>query len=185
MASNTYVAVGNKEDVSDIITNIAPYETPLYTRLGRVKATETNHEWLEDDLGAADINAQVEGFTYFTTDAKPRVRLGNYTQIMSRGVHVTQTQEAVLHYGLRSEIAYQMTKTLKELAFDCEKALIEQDTKVAGSMSAPRFAVLDYYPRSGQRRLHAAAYVRTREQRAGAGVERRGQAVYPVGEPEK
>jgi len=146
MASNTYVAVGNKEDVSDIITNIAPYETPLYTRLARTKATETNHEWLEDDLGAADVNAQVEGFTYFTTDAKPRVRLGNYTQIMSRGVHVTQTQEAVLHYGLRSEIAYQMTKTLKELAFDCEKALIEQDTKVAGSMSAPRrFGGLPYW----------------------------------------
>lgn len=138
MASNTYVAVGNREDVSDIITNIAPYETPLYTRLGRVKATETNHEWLEDTLGDAEDNAKVEGFTFSTVDAVPRVRLGNYTQIMERGVHVTGTQEAVLHYGLRSEIAYQMTKKLKELAFDCEKALIEQSTKEAGSMAMER-----------------------------------------------
>ena len=146
MASNTYAAVGNREDVSDIITNIAPYETPLYTRLGRVKATETNHEWLEDTLGDAEDNAKVEGFTFSTVDAVPRVRLGNYTQIMERGVHVTGTQEAVLHYGLRSEIAYQMTKKLKELAFDCEKALIEQDTKVAGSMALERrFGGLPYW----------------------------------------
>ena len=47
MASNTYTAVGNREDVSDIITNIAPYDTPLYSRIGRTKATQTNHEWLE------------------------------------------------------------------------------------------------------------------------------------------
>ena len=146
MASNTYAAVGNREDMSDIITNIAPYETPLYTRLGRVKATETNHEWLEDTLGDAEDNAKVEGFTFSTVDAVPRVRLGNYTQIMERGVHVTGTQEAVLHYGLRSEIAYQMTKKLKELAFDCEKALIEQDVKVAGSMAVERrFGGLPYW----------------------------------------
>ena len=33
MASNSYDAVGNKDDVSDIITNIAPYDTPLYNRM--------------------------------------------------------------------------------------------------------------------------------------------------------
>lgn len=47
MASNTYEAVGNKEDVSDIITNIAPYDTPLNTRIGKVKATQVTHEWLD------------------------------------------------------------------------------------------------------------------------------------------
>ena len=147
MASNTYVAVGNREDVSDLITNIAPYETPLYTRLKKTKATETNHEWLEDTLGDPEENAKVEGFTFSTVDAVPRQRLGNYTQIMERGVHVTGTQEAVLHYGLRSEIAYQMTKKLKELAFDCEKALIEQDTKEVGNMAGipRRFGGLPYW----------------------------------------
>ena len=133
MASNTYAAVGNKEDVSDIITNIAPYDTPLYSRMGKTRATQVNHEWLEDDLGTAEENANEEGYTYSTVAAEPRQRLNNFTQIMHRGVHVTDTQEAVLHYGLRSEIAYQMAKKLKELAFDCEKAVIEQDTKDPGS----------------------------------------------------
>ena len=146
MASNTYAAVGNKDDVSDIITNIAPYDTPLYSRIARGKATQTNHEWLEDTLGEGEKNKEVEGFTFSTVDAEPRQRLNNFTQIMSRGVHVTGTQEAVQHYGVRSEMAYQMAKKMKELAFDCEKAIIEQENKVAGSMSIPReFGGLPYW----------------------------------------
>lgn len=46
MASNTYAAIGNKEDVSDIITNISPSDTPLYscimTLLNRHGQTEEN-----------------------------------------------------------------------------------------------------------------------------------------------
>ena len=146
MGANTYVAVGNKEDVSDIITNIAPSETPLYSRISKTKAQQVIHEWLEDTLGSAEENKQPEGYTYFTVDPEPRTRLSNYTQIMHRGIQVTDTQEAVLHYGLRSEMAYQMMKTLKEIAFDCEKALLKQDTKVLGSMTQPReFGGLPYW----------------------------------------
>lgn len=137
MAWNTYIAVGNKEDVSDIITNISPSDTPLYTRIGKTKATQVLHEWLEDQLGDPIANAESEGYTYSTTNAEPRKRLHNYTQIMHRGVHVTDSQEAVLHYGIRSEMAYQMAKVLKELAFDCEKALIEQATPNPGGMPTP------------------------------------------------
>ena len=138
MADNTYNAVGNKEDVSDIITNIAPYDTPLYTRIGKTKATQVMHEWLEDELGQPMVNMFAEGYTYSTVAADERVRLYNYTQIMHRGVHVTDSQEAVLHYGVRSEMAYQMQKKLKELAFDCEQAIVTQNTRVLGSMTAPR-----------------------------------------------
>ncbi|MBQ9596507.1 MAG: DUF5309 family protein [Synergistaceae bacterium] len=129
MASNTYEAVGNKEDVSEIITNIAPYDTPLYSRMGRTRATQTNHEWLEDELGQPIQNAYPEGYTYLTVDVTPRQRLGNYTQIMHRGIQVTDTQEVVQKYGVRSEIAYQMVKTLKELAFDCEQAILDSVVK--------------------------------------------------------
>ena len=137
MADNTYNAVGNKEDVSDIITNIAPYDTPLYTRIGKTKATQVMHEWIEDELGQPMVNKFVEGYTYSTVDATPRNRLFNYTQIMHRGVHVTDTQEAVLKYGIRSEMAYQMQKKLKELAFDCEQALVTQATRSPGAWGPP------------------------------------------------
>ncbi|MBQ7217301.1 MAG: DUF5309 domain-containing protein [Synergistaceae bacterium] len=148
MASNTYAAVGNKEDVSDIITNISPSDTPLYSRIGKTKAQQVTHEWLEDELGSPTVNQQEEGYTYFTMNVAPRTRLNNYTQIMHRGIQVTDTQEAVLHYGVRSEMAYQMAKTLKELAFDCEQALITQATKQLGSMAPgdPRiFGGLPYW----------------------------------------
>ena len=84
MASNTYEAVGNKEDMSEIITNIAPDDTPLLTRLARTKVTATVHEWLEDDLGEPRQNKQPEGYTYTTEAVSPRTRLNNYTQIMHR-----------------------------------------------------------------------------------------------------
>ena len=146
MASNTYDAVGNKEDVSDIVTNIAPYDTPLYSRIGKTRATAVTHEWIEDELGQPMENKHPEGYTYSTTDVDPRLRQSNYTQIMHRGIQVTDTQEAVLHYGVRSEMAYQMRKKLKELAFDCEKAIIEQDTKTLGTMTIARqFGGLPYW----------------------------------------
>ena len=146
MASNTYVAVGNKLDMSDIITNIAPEDTPIFSRIGKTRATETTHQWLEDTLGEARINKKPEGYTYETEEVEPRNKLQNYTQIMHRGIHVTNTQEVVLKYGLTSETAYQMQKTLKELAFDCEKALIEQDTAIFGGMGEARqFGGIPYW----------------------------------------
>ena len=56
---------------------------------------------------------------------------------MHRGIQVTDTQEVVLKHGVRSEMAYQMQKALKELAFDCEKAIIEQNTKILGTVNNP------------------------------------------------
>lgn len=146
MASNTYMAVGNKQDMSEIITNISPDETPLFSTIGRTKATAVTHEWLEDTLGDPHENKKPEGYTYETEAVSPRVRLFNYTQIMHRGIHVTDTQEVVQKYGLTKETAYQMHKTLKELAFDCEYALIRQDTKILGAMDEARqFGGLPYW----------------------------------------
>lgn len=137
MASNTYEAVGNRQDISDVLTNIAPYDTPLFSRIGRTRAIAVEHQWLEDTLGDPSANnAFPEGFTFFTEAPMPRVLLSNYTQIMSKGIHVTGTQEVVAkHGGITSEIAYQLQKSLKELALDCEKALLTQDTRDPGSFS--------------------------------------------------
>ena len=139
MGKNTYLAVGNREDVSDIITNICPKETPFFSGCGKgVKATATNHEWLEDALRDPAANKKVEGFDYTVADPVPRVRLGNYTQIFSGGYGVTGTQEAVMKHGVTSEISYQMAKCMKEIALDIENALLTQATKEAGNATTPR-----------------------------------------------
>ena len=138
MGKSTYVAVGNREDISDLITNISPKETPFFTACGRVKATATNHEWLEDSLREPAQNKRMEGFEYTLEDPAPRKRLGNYTQIFGAGYSVTGTQEAVMKHGVASEIGYQMRKAMKEIALDVEFALIRQGTRNAGSSTVER-----------------------------------------------
>jgi hypothetical protein len=138
LGKNTYVAVGNAEDISDIITNISPKDTPFFSACGKDKATATTHEWLEDTLRAAAANKKVEGFEYTVADPTPRVRLGNFTQIFSVGYGVTNTQEVVLKHGVTSEIGYQMRKAMKEIALDVENALITQSTKIIGNATTAR-----------------------------------------------
>lgn len=138
MGKNTYVAVGNKEDISDIITNISPKATPFFSACSKVKATATNHEWLEDSLRPAAANSRVEGFDYTPADPSPRARLGNYTQIFESGYQVTKTQEAVSKHGVKSEIGYQMRKAMKEQALDVEYALINNATRNAGASAVAR-----------------------------------------------
>ncbi len=139
LGKNTYVAVGNKDDISDLITNISPKETPFYTACSKVAATATTHEWLEDSLRDPAPNKKVEGFEYGVKDPAKRSRLGNYTQIFSVGYGVTATQEVVAKHGkITSEIGYQMRKAMREIALDVELALITQSTKNQGSETTER-----------------------------------------------
>lgn len=41
----TYSAVGNREDLSDVIYNVAPTDTPILKLIGRTSASATFHEW--------------------------------------------------------------------------------------------------------------------------------------------
>lgn len=43
-AFTTYSAIGNREDLSDVIYNVDPTETPFVSMCERVKATAVNHE---------------------------------------------------------------------------------------------------------------------------------------------
>ncbi len=139
MGVNTYTAKGNREDLSDIITNISPSDTPFMSKIGKGEAaTATLHEWMEDSLAAPKKNAHVEGSSFSTTPAPARVRLGNYCQIMRQGYKVTDTQEAVQKAGVKSEIGHNMVKALKEYATDEEYAFLLNTAKVAGSASVAR-----------------------------------------------
>ena len=57
----TYAAVGMREDLSDVIYNISPTDTPFMSSIGKTKATAVYHEWQTDSLAAAAANAAVEG----------------------------------------------------------------------------------------------------------------------------
>lgn len=136
-AKLTYDAVGNREDLSDVLTNISPTETPMLSRFGKVKAKGTYHEWLTDSLATAASNAAIEGYDYSFSKVASRTRTGAYTQIFQTPVEVSDSQRAVDTAGLEDEFAYQMAKKMKEHARDIEYALINA-TGNSGGSGTPR-----------------------------------------------
>lgn len=134
----SHVAIGNREDLSDTIYNISPTETPFMSMIaGREKATATYHEWQTDSLASAASNAQVEGNDATFTTATPTTRVGNRTQISTKTVLISGTQEAVNKAGRDSELSYQMAKKSAELKRDMETALCDNQNSSAGANTGP------------------------------------------------
>lgn len=129
--------VGNREDLLDIITNISPDETPLMNKFGRSKVTGMIHSWLTDTLDQPRVNANLEDAAFTATPSVPRVKLDNYIQIFMRDCMVTDSQEAVLKAGVKSEMAYQLAKVLKAIAQDVEYAIVNNNTARQGDATNP------------------------------------------------
>src|SRR6267154_266313 len=91
----TYTAVGNREDLSDMIYRIDPTDTPFMTAIDKAKASAVNHEWQTQALAAANTaNAQLEGDDAAVDATTPTVRLGNVCQISRKVPQVSGTQQA-------------------------------------------------------------------------------------------
>lgn len=134
----TYNSLVNAEDVSDVIANIAPTDTPFLSALKKTKAQNTMHEFITDDLTAAANNAQLEGDVFAAASRPTPVRLNNRTQISSKIVAVSRTQQASNPYGMKNMLAYQMANASKELKRDMETALTQNTTANAGGVSTAR-----------------------------------------------
>ena len=132
-------AIGQREDLSDVIYSISPTETPLLNTLARTKATAVYHEWQTDSLAAATTaNAAVEGADATSATLSPTTRLGNYTQIVQKTVQVSGTLETVNKAGRKSEKAYQLARASSELKRDIETILCANQGRSAGNSSTAR-----------------------------------------------
>ena len=123
-AFKTYDAVGNREDLSDIIAIVAEEDAPMYNRFAKAKAMATYTEWQTDSLASAAKNANIEGANNSYALASSTTRLGDYTQIFKKFVKVSGTQEVVDKAGRDSEVSYQKMKRLREIMRDVEYALV-------------------------------------------------------------
>lgn len=136
---DSYDIVGDREDLTNVIYNISPEETPFMTSVGRGKAKATKHEWQTDSLAdASTSNAFVEGDEYSYADPAATTRVGNFTQISRKTVQVSGTLEAIDKAGRDSEMAYQMAKRSPELKRDMEAILLNNQASVAGAAATPR-----------------------------------------------
>ena len=134
-----HTAIGQREDLTDIIYDISPTETPFMSSIGKTKATAVYHEWQTDSLAAATTaNAAIEGADATSATLAPTVRLGNYTQIIQKTVQVSGTLDTVNKAGRKSEKAYQLAKASAELKRDLETILLANQGRSAGSSTIAR-----------------------------------------------
>ena len=135
----TYSAKGIREDLSNVITNIAPEETPFQSNIGRETISNTLFEWQTDTLADAAANAQLEGDDVGTFDAVvATVRVTNYAQISRKTIVLSNTEEVVNKAGRRSELAYQIAKRGAELKRDQEFVFLNGGIAVAGNTTTAR-----------------------------------------------
>ena len=135
---DSYDAVGIREDLEDVIYDISPEETPFYTSCAKLKAANTFHEWQTDALRSSAANAHVEGDATVANARTATTRHGNYTQIFKNATVVPDTDEGLNKAGRAAEISYQMLKTAKEQKLDIEKALFDNNARVAGDSTTAR-----------------------------------------------
>jgi len=134
----TYSTTGIREDLSDIIYNISPTDTPFLSSIGKTKATNTSYQWQTDTLTAVAANAKVEGASISYPTLTSSTKLTNYTQISSKACQVSGTDDAVNLAGRNTEIAYQVAKAAKELKRDMENALLSNVAAATGDATTAR-----------------------------------------------
>lgn len=135
---DSYDAVGIREDLSDVIYDVSPDETPFYTACAKVSASNTYHEWQTDALRSSAANAHVEGDDTTAEARSATSRLGNYTQIFKNAVSIPGTDNGLNKAGRAKEMAYQIMKVAKEQKLDIEKALFDNNARVAGNSTTAR-----------------------------------------------
>ena len=117
----------NREDLTDVLTILAPEETPILSSANKQKASATFVEWTVDSLAApataginegADVDFDVASSDKFAS----RARLGNYIQKFRRQYKVSDLQEAVDSVG-PAKIAQAEAKSIREIKRDIEATI--------------------------------------------------------------
>jgi len=134
--SNTYdttnlgSAVSNREQLLDVLTILAPEETPVLSSAPKTKASATFTEWTVDALSAPSTAGIAEGadVTSFTDKFAGRARLGNNVQKFRRDFMVSDLQNVVDSVG-PAKIAQAEAKAVREIKRDIEATLMSNNNR--------------------------------------------------------
>jgi hypothetical protein len=138
-AFSTVESVGDREQLSDMIYNLDPFDTPFMSAVGRGSQKGIKYDWQVDTLEAPQGNSVIEGEDKTAAGVNPTDRLDNYMMISDKTISVTGTQEVTDKAGRASEMAYQLAQKSKELKTDMEfnltgrhQAKVQRSRTVAG-----------------------------------------------------
>ena len=142
IVANTFTshsAIGIRESLSDIISNISPEEVPFQSNVGSESISNTYFEWQTDSLSATDKTARIDGDDVSAYDATTATtRVGNYSHILRRTMVIADNLGAQDLAGRNDEYAYQIAKRGKEIRRDIEATLLDNNAQVAGSATVAR-----------------------------------------------
>ena len=128
-------AIGQREDLSDVITRIDPVEVPFFSNTKKEGQKNILNEWQEQLLDSVDNTKQPEGFDAVFVDPVKTTRPGNYAQILARTWIVSGTLDVVDKAGRDKESTYQKMLKGLEVKRDLESTLLKN---VARSGTDPR-----------------------------------------------
>lgn len=135
--------VGNREDLSSMLTMLEPEQTPITSLCAKSKASGVLHEWIVDglDTPSADGVSETSDVTSFSNKFANRARLGNYTQIFRKDYLVSDLQSAVSSVG-PADVAQAKAKALREIKRDLEFAVASANDRQAEDGTHISFVVL-------------------------------------------
>ena len=140
ISSGVGSSAANREDIKDILTILAPEDTPVLSMAKKASANATFVETVVEDLSDPSFAGVQEGTdASYENKSSSRAKLGNYVQIFRRGWQVSDVQERVAVAGVANEIAHAESKSLKELKRDIESAICSDNDRSAEDGSSTRY----------------------------------------------
>ena len=140
----TYDASAIKEDISSVIFNLDPDNTPALSNAGRRDVQNTLYQWQVESLPTSTFtNKHIEGAKILEENAEldagtATTLLNNYTQISWRNATVSGTLQSVSQHAKSQEMAHQMALRSKQLKIDIEKTILSHNPAIAGASGTAR-----------------------------------------------
>ena len=137
-AFDTYTATADREQLSDVIYNISPQQTPFMSSIGKNSIKNVVFDWQTETLPTPSGTGQLEGFELSRAASTATTRVSNVAMISSRDATVTGSQQASDPAGKKSEMAHQLAIMSKALKRDMETALCQNGAKTTGNATTAR-----------------------------------------------
>ena len=137
-AFDTYSATSDREDLSNIIYNISPMQTPFMSSIGKRNINNVVFDWQTEALASPVSTGELEGFELSRAAAVATTRVSNVAMISKRDATVSGSQESSDPAGKRSEMAHQLAIMSKALKRDMEEALCQKNGKTTGNATTAR-----------------------------------------------
>jgi hypothetical protein len=129
------------EDVMDKLYALDPVKLPFQDSIGSGSASNVYKEWASEVLESANPdNATVDGADAGNDESVIGNRYGNYCQLASKVVKVSDRGRAVNTIGHSDELAHQILRRTKALHTDVEASLLSNNAAIAATVDANNHA---------------------------------------------